>query len=167
MLDSDLARLYHVETRALNQAVKRNIKRFPPDFMFQITEDEIRGMSSQIVMTSTRPKKALPFAFTEQGVAMLSGVLKSDIAIAANIAIMRAFVQVREYLLAASSVSLELKELRARVDLLQMQQDEDLGTVNDLSETVHNEIDNLYLAIAELSAKLEEKKNEPRRRIGF
>ena len=167
MLDFDLARLYQVETRVLNQSVKRNITRFPPDFMFQLTEDEWITNSSQIVMTSNRPKSALPYAFTEQGVAMLSGLLKSDVAIAANIAIMRAFVQVREYLLAASTVSAELKELRAKVDLLAMQREEDLGAVNDLSEEVRQDIDNLYLAIGELSSRMEEKKQEPRRKIGF
>ena len=81
MLDFDLARLYQVETRVLNQSVKRNLKRFPPDFMFQLTEEEWITNSSQIVMTSNRPKSALPYAFTEQGVAMLSGLLKSDVAI--------------------------------------------------------------------------------------
>lgn len=167
MLDFDLARLYQVETRVLNQSVKRNIKRFPPDFMFQLTEDEWITNSSQIVMTSNRPKSALPYAFTEQGVAMLSGLLKSDVAIAANIAIMRAFVQVREYLLAASTVSAELNELRAKVDLLALQREEDLGAVNDLSEDVRQDIDNLYLAIGELSSRMEEKKHEPRRKIGF
>ena len=167
MLDFDLARLYQVETRVLNQSVKRNIKRFPPDFMFQLTEDEWITNSSQIVMTSNRPKSALPYAFTEQGVAMLSGLLKSDVAIAANIAIMRAFIQVREYLLAASTVSAELNELRAKVDLLAMQQEENLAAVNDLSEDVRQDIDNLYLAIGELSSRMEEKKHEPRRKIGF
>ena len=167
MLDFDLARLYQVETRVLNQSVKRNLKRFPPDFMFQLTEDEWLTNSSQIVMTSNRPKSALPYAFTEQGVAMLSGLLKSDVAIAANIAIMRAFVQVREYLLAASTVSAELKELRAKVDLLALQREEDLGAVNDLSEDVRQDIDNLYLAIGELSSRIEEKKREPQRKIGF
>ena len=167
MLDFDLARLYQVETRVLNQSVKRNIKRFPPDFMFQLTEDEWLTNSSQIVMTSNRPKSALPYAFTEQGVAMLSGLLKSDVAIAANIAIMRAFVQVREYLLAASTVSAELKELRAKVDLLALQREEDLGDINDLSEDVRQDIDNLYLAIGELSSRIEEKKQAPRRKIGF
>ena len=167
MLDFDLARLYQVETRVLNQSVKRNLKRFPSDFMFQLTEDEWLKNSSQIVMTSNRPKSALPYAFTEQGVAMLSGLLKSDVAIAANIAIMRAFVQVREYLLAASTVSAELKELRAKVDLLALQREEDLGAVNDLSEDVRQDIDNLYLAIGELSSRIEEKKREPRRKIGF
>jgi hypothetical protein len=98
---------------------------------------------------------------------MLSGLLKSDVAIAANIAIMRAFVQVREYLLAASSLSAEVKELRAKVDLLALQREDDLGAVNDLSEDVRKDIDNLYLAIGELSSRIEEKKQEPQRRIGF
>ena len=167
MLDFDLARLYHVETRELNQAVKRNIKRFPQDFMFQLTVEEVLNMSSQFVISSSRKTSAPPFAFTEQGVAMLSGVLKSDIAIAANIAIMRAFVKVREYLLAASSVSAELRELRARVDLLQIQQEENLGAVNDLSEDVRRDIDSLCIAIGQLAERIEEKKNTPTPRIGF
>ena len=167
MLDFDLARLYNVETRVLNQAVKRNIKRFPVDFMFQLTKDELDSMSSQFVMTSKRPLSALPFAFTEQGVAMLSGVLRSDVASATNIAIMRAFVQVREYLLATSSVSAELKELRAKVDLLQMQQEENLESMNDLSEDVRKDIDNLYYAIGELATKIEDEKNTQRIPIGF
>ena len=167
MLDFDLARLYQVETKVLNQSVKRNIKRFPPDFMFQLTAEEVLMNRSQFVTASNRNTSAPPFAFTEQGVAMLSGVLKSDIAIEANIAIMRSFVQVRQYLLAAATVSSELKELRAKVDLLQQQQEENLGAVNDLSEDVRGEIDNLYLAKAELSTRLEEKKNEPRPKIGF
>ena len=156
MLDFDLARLYQVETRVLNQSVKRNLKRFPSDFMFQLTVEEVREMSSQFVISSKRKDSAPPFAFTEQGVAMLSGLLKSDVAIQANIAIMRAFVQVREYLLAASSVSSELKELRAKVDLLASREDEDRGN-----------IDTLYKAIGELAARLEERKKEPRPRIGF
>ena len=167
MLDFDLARLYQVETRVLNQSVKRNLKRFPSDFMFQLTEEEWLSNSSQIVMTSNRPKKALPYAFTEQGVAMLSGLLHSDVAIDANIAIMRAFVQVRQYLLTTVSMSAELKELRAKVDLLAMQQEENIGAVNDLSEDVRQDIDNLYLAIGELSSRIEEKKQAPRRKIGF
>ena len=166
MLDFDLARLYQVKTGELNQTVKRNIKRFPPDFMFQLTPEEVK-MMSQIVISSKRKASAPPFAFTEQGVAMLSGLLKSDVAIAANIAIMRAFVQVREYLLAASSLSAEVKELRAKVDLLALQREDDLGAVNDLSEDVRKDIDNLYLAIGELSSRIEEKKREPRRKIGF
>ena len=167
MLDSDLAKLYQVTTSALNQAVRRNNDRFPLDFMFQLTAEEVLNMSSQFVTTSKRPKSALPFAFTEQGVAMLASVLKSPIAIAASISIMRAFVQVRQYLLTTASMSSELRELRTKVDLLAMQQEDNLAAVNDLSEDVRKEIDNLYLAIAELSTRLEEKKNEPRPKIGF
>lgn len=167
MLDFDLARLYQVETRILNQAVKRNIKRFPPDFMFQLSTEETKNMRSQFVTACQRNTSAPPFAFTEQGVAMLSGLLKSDVAIAANIAIMRAFVQVREYLMTTSTLSAELQELRAKVDLLQLQQEENLAAVNDLSENVRKDIDNLYLAIGELASRIEEKKNKPRPPIGF
>lgn len=167
LLDSDLARLYHVETRSLNQAVKRNLDRFPPDFMFQITAEEWVANSSQNVMTSSRPKKALPFAFTREGVAMLSSVLRSKVAIQANIRIMRAFVQINDYLLASSNISAELKELRARVDLLQHQQDENLSALNDLSEDVQKDLDNLYQAIGQLAIRLEDKQNKPRPKIGF
>ena len=114
MLDFDLARLYQIETKALKQAVRRNLERFPEDFMFVLTRDEYKAliinMRSQFVTSNeSRDKytRYAPFAFTEQGVAMLSSVLKSNIAIAANIAIMRAFVQVREYLVATSSLSAE------------------------------------------------------------
>ena len=124
MLDFDLARLYQVETRALKQAVRRNISRFPSDFMFELTLEETKSLvnssRSQFVTLDNPGRgsnvKYKPFVFTEQGVAMLSSVLRSETAIQANIAIMRAFVQVREYLLAASSVSSELKELRAKVN---------------------------------------------------
>ena len=173
MLDSDLAKLYGVETRALKQAVRRNIGRFPPDFMFELTIEESNSLSSRSQSVTLKDSgrgsntKYKPFVFTEQGIAMLSSVLHSETAIQANIAIMRAFVQVREYLMTASSVSAELRELRARVDLLALQQEEQLEAVNDLSEDVRQDIDNLYLAIGELAARLEEKKNEPRPRIGF
>jgi len=167
MLDFDLARLYQVETKALNQAVKRNAERFPSDFMFRLTAEEVLNMRSQIVTASKRNTSAPPFAFTEQGVAMLASVLKSPIAVAASISIMRAFVQVRQYLLTTASMSAELKELRAKVDLLAMQQEENPAAVNDLSEDVRHDIDNLYLAIGELSSRIEEKKHEPRRKIGF
>jgi hypothetical protein len=167
MLDFDLARLYRVETKVLNQAVRRNIKRFPLDFMFQLDNKEFTNLKSQFVTSSWGGRRTPPRAFTEEGIAMLASVLHSDVAIAANISILRAFVKVREYLLMASSVSAELNELRAKVDLLALQREEDLGAVNDLSEDVRQDIDNLYLAIADLSSKLEEKKAEPRRKIGF
>ena len=167
MLDFDLARLYQVETKVLNQAVRRNIKRFPEDFMFQLDNKEFANLKSQIVTSSWGGRRTPPLAFTEEGIAMLSSVLHSDVAIAANISILRAFVKVREYLLMVSTVSAEVKELRAKVDLLAMQQEENLGAVNDLSEDVRQDIDNLYLAIGELSSRIEEKKHEPRRKIGF
>ena len=167
MLDSDLAKLYQVETKVLNQAVRRNIKRFPEDFMFQLENKEFANLKSQIVTSSWGGRRTPPLAFTEEGIAMLSSVLHSDVAIAANISILRAFVKVREYLLMVSTVSAEVKELRAKVDLLAMQQEENLGAVNDLSEDVRKDIDNLYRAIGELSSRIEEKKREPQRRIGF
>ena len=167
MLDFDLARLYQVETKVLNQAVRRNIKRFPEDFMFQLDNKEFANLKSQIVTSSWGGRRTPPLAFTEEGIAMLSSVLHSDVAIAANISILRAFVKVREYLLMVSTVSAEVKELRAKVDLLAMQQEENLGAVNDLSEDVRQDIDNLYLAIGELSSRIEEKKHEPQRKIGF
>ena len=167
MLDFDLAKLYQVETKVLNQAVKRNAERFPSDFMFRLTAEEVLNMGSQFVTASKRNTSAPPFAFTEQGVAMLASVLKSPIAVATSISIMRAFVQVRQYLLTTASMSAELKELRAKVDLIALQREEDLRAVNDLSEDVRQDIDNLYLAIGELSSRIEEKKQAPRRKIGF
>ena len=171
MLDFDLAKLYGIETRELKQAVRRNIKRFPADFMLELDIEEYNAMiacsRSQIVTLDKKDVKYKPFVFTELGVAMLSSVLKSETAIQANIGIMRAFSQVRQYLMAASTVSAEVKELRAKVDLLAMQQEENLGAVNDLSEDVRKDIDNLYLAIGELSSRIEEKKRETRRKIGF
>ena len=174
MLDFDLAKLYQIETKALKQAVRRNLERFPPDFMFELSQNEYNSLkinirSQFVTLESDRGKypKYSPFAFTQEGVAMLSSVLHSNVAIAANIAILRAFVQVREYLLTTSSLSAELKELKARVDLLQVRQEENLGAINDLSEDVRRDIDSLCIAIAQLAEKLEDKKKEPRPRIGF
>ena len=99
MLDSDLARLYGVETRVLNQAVKRNIERFPEDFMFQLTEEDSQNLQSQNVISSWGGSRKLPYAFTENGVAMLSSVLRSKTAIEVNIRIMRAFTAMRSFLM--------------------------------------------------------------------
>lgn len=97
MLDSDLARLYQVETKVFNQAVKRNIKRFPESFRFQITEEEYNSLRSQFV-TSKGGRRYLPYVFTEQGIAMLSAVLRSDVAIQVSIQIMETFVEMRRYI---------------------------------------------------------------------
>lgn len=115
ILDKDLALLYNVETRALKQAVKRNIKRFPADFMFILTKKEIDNMVSQSVIPSKSYfGGASPFAFTEQGVAMLSSVLKSERAIEVNILIMRAFVKLRELISTNKKVEEKLKELEIK-----------------------------------------------------
>ena len=117
MLDFDLATLYEVETRVLKQAVKRNIDRFPPDFMFPLTDDEIDQMVSQFVIPSkSYLGGALPYAFTEQGVAMLSSVLSSKKAIEVNIAIMRAFVLMRQFALTNIELSAKLNELEKKYD---------------------------------------------------
>lgn len=108
MLDSDLAQLYQVETKALNRTVKRNIKRFPDDFMFQLTPEEWENLRCQNGTFKNDIRKYLPYAFTEQGIAMLSGLLNSDVAIFANIQIMRVFVKIKQY-------ALENKELSQRL----------------------------------------------------
>jgi len=115
MLDFDLAELYEVETRVLNQAVKRNIDLFPTDFMFRLTEEEWETMSSQFVMTypEKRPKTALPIAFTEHGVTMLANVLKSKKARQTSISIVRAFITLKEFVLNYAELSNKLKEIEA------------------------------------------------------
>ncbi|ABW66622.1 ORF6N domain-containing protein [Desulfosudis oleivorans] len=112
MLDRDLAELYGVETKVLKQAVKRNIKRFPSDFMFELTKEECKNLRSQIVTSSWGGSRYVPMAFTEQGVAMLSGVLNSDRAIAVNIQIMRTFTKLRQGLLNNEDLKKELSELK-------------------------------------------------------
>jgi hypothetical protein len=115
MLDFDLAQLYEVENRALKQAVKRNIDRFPTDFMFILNENEVNEMVSQNVIPSKSYfGGALPFAFTEQGVSMLASVLRSKKAIQVNIQIVRAFVFIRQYALSHKDLSDKLKELETR-----------------------------------------------------
>jgi hypothetical protein len=114
MLDSGLARLYEVETKVLNQAVKRNMKRFPPDFMFQLTENEVTALRSQFVTSNTGRggRRYAPYVFTEQGVAMLSSVLNSSRAIAVNIQIMRVFIKMRHYALSQNDSTGQIAELR-------------------------------------------------------
>ena len=117
MLDSDLAELYGVTTSALNQAVKRNTDRFPPDFMFQMTDPEFSNLKSQFVTSSWGGRRKLPLVFTEQGVSMLSSVLHSERAIQVNIAIMRAFVQIREMLSTHKELAYKLEKLERKVGI--------------------------------------------------
>jgi ORF6N domain len=160
LLDADLADLYGVATKVLNQAVKRNLDRFPVDFMFQLTPEEWERMRSQIVtsypggspmksqtVTASRRKlTAVPYAFTEQGVAMLSSVLRSQRAVEVNIAIMRTFVQLRR--LMDSN-----RDLGRRIEAMEKRYDEQFSAVFD--------------AIKQLIADDQAKKSKPSRRIGF
>ncbi len=169
MLDFDLAALYEVETRVFNQAVKRNIKRFPGDFMFRLAAEEWKSLKEQFVTDYTQmidnqigqrsqfvtlnsriSTRYLPYAFTEQGVAMLSGVLNSDKAIQMNIAIMRAFVEVRRILIQQSDLKEQLKELKERVSGHDVQ-------LNQIYDALENLLDE----------KAAERKWNGRERIGF
>jgi phage regulator Rha-like protein len=164
MLDRDLAVLYETETKALNLAVKRNIKRFPKDFMFQLTKEEFEGLRFQIetleksnslrlqIETSKGRggTRYLPYAFTEQGVAMLSGILNSDKAINMNIAIMRAFVEIRRIVLQQIDIKEQFKEIKER-----------LGEHDVQLNQIYDAIENL------LDEKAAQRKWDDRERIGF
>lgn len=154
MLDRDLAKLYGVKTRALNQAVQRNVGRFPEDFMFQLTKEEFRGLifhlgglnlKSQNVTSSWGGTRKLPRVFTEQGVSMLSSVLRSRRAILVNIAIMRTFVKLREMLSTHKELAYKLSQLETKI------------------EKHDEEIKSIFNAIRQLMTSPE----KPQRRIGF
>lgn len=156
MLDKDLAELYQVTTGNLNKAVKRNIKRFPPDFMFQLTAEEFAELQQNLIFQNGTSNwggtRKLPYAFTEQGLAMLSGVLSSDIAINVNISIMRAFVAIRQGLPQVSN-NKDLEELKVRMKTLEEVNEETMAAINDLSEDTRNELDDIYLALSQLASK--------------
>lgn len=163
MLDFDLAELYQVETRALNQSVKRNIKRFPPDFMFQLTIDEWNNLMSQIVTSSWGGTRKLPNAFTEPGLAMLSGILNSDIAIQVNINIMRAFVAIRQ-LIAHPPVD-ALSELQQEVREIKAYMEEAFADYNDINEDTRVQLELINQTLAELQTQ--KKQEKPRNPVGF
>jgi len=116
MIDRDLAKLYGVQTKVLLQGIKRNRERFPSDFMFQLTKEEFIGLRSQIVTSSWGGRRYLPYVFTEQGVAMLSSVLKSEKAIRVNIAIMRTFAKLREIVSTHKELAYKLAELERKIE---------------------------------------------------
>jgi len=117
MLDADLAALYHVDTRTLVQAVRRNLARFPADFMFQVTPDEFQALRSQSVISNTRGgRRYRPYAFTEHGIAMLSSVLRSGRAIQVNISIVRTFIRLREFLVTHEKLAERLAVLERKYD---------------------------------------------------
>jgi hypothetical protein len=147
MIDEDLAEMYSVETRRLNEQVKRNIKRFPKDFMFALTQKEFENLKSQNATSSWGGRRKLPNAFTEQGVAMLSSILNSDTAIEVNIRIIRVFTRLREYALTHKEILLQLAKLEKEVK----------GNSKD--------IENIFMVLKELLEK--ESKPTPRNKIGF
>ena len=165
MLDFDLATLYETQTKSLNLAVKRNAKRFPRDFMFQLTKEEFESLRFQIETSKSEAQplrlqnetsksrggtRYLPYAFTEQGVAMLSGILNSDKAINMNIAIMRAFVEIRKILLQQTDLKEQLKEIRQK-----------LGDHDAQLNQIYDAMENL------LDEKAAQRKWDARERIGF
>ena len=172
MLDFDLAALYGVETKVFNQAVKRNINRFPEDFMFQLTleewnssqivmsldvkaevvDNQMDGRRSQIVTSSAkfRKKEALPYAFTEHGVSMLASVLRSEKAVQMSIAVVRAFIALKQYVIRQDGISQQLQEIRDR-----------LGEHDVQLNSIYEAIENL------LDEKVEQRNWEDRERIGF
>lgn len=167
MLDFDLAALYQVETKRLKEAVRRNIERFEGDeFMFELTEKEYADLRSQIATSSWGGRRYQPFAFTELGVAMLSSVLRSNTAILVNRAIMKAFVAMRNYIATTTTLTAELSEIRAKLALLERTDEDNAEAINDLSEDMRRELDNIYEAIAALSIKTPQARKQPRP-IGF
>lgn len=149
MLASDLAELYNIETRVLNQSVNRNLKRFPPDFMFQLSENEYLSLTSQFVMSKKGRggRRVLPFVFTEHGVLMLSSILNSDRAIEVNIQVMRIFTKIRQMLFDNTELRLEIEKIKFKIN----NQDKNM-------EIVFRYLDELI-----------DKKEEPqeRKRIGY
>ena len=166
MLDRDSAEMYGVETRTLNQAVKRNIDRFPVDFMFQLTDEETKIWKSQIVITNSIKMgvRRNPFAFTELGVAMLSSVLNSKTAIQINMGIMRAFVAVRQMLVnppvdRLGNIEKEVKELKEYIE-------EVFADYNDINDDTRMQLELINQTLAELQAQ-KRMENKPRNPIGF
>lgn len=153
MLDSDLAALYRVETKNLKRAVKANIGRFPSDFMFELTKDEYDSLRCKNFTLKTgrgQHSKYLPFAFTREGIAMLSGLLRSEIAVQANINIMRAFFQMQEALLIVSNTQLQLEQIRAEIKQLRTDMNDTLADQNEINELTRAQLDAISDALTEL-----------------
>lgn len=142
MFDFDLAVLYGVETRMLNQAVKRNARRFPVDFMLQLSKSEFDNLMSKNVISSWGGTRKLPFAFTEHGVTMLASVLRSEIAIDINIQIVRAFIALRQYALGYAELNQKLESFMIETNM---------------------QFNDIYLALTEMTSL----KNEPKKKIGY
>lgn len=173
MLDSDFAELYEVEVSQLKRQVRRNIDRFPEDFMFELTREEydsLRCQNGTIKSGRGQHSKYLPFAFTEEGVAMLSGMLKSKTAVQVNINIMRAFVAIRHAVASMQLSDLRYEQLSHKVDQLNAYVEEilhDQNDINQIQEQTNNEISVQIEAINEALDQLRDIKVEPRTPIGF
>lgn len=164
MIDKDLAGLYQVEVKRLNESVKRNLKRFPEDFMFQLTAEEWQNLKSQFATSSWGGTRKLPYAFTELGVSMLSSILNSELAIEVNINIMRAFVAVRRFIAnppvdRISELQNELKELKSYIE-------EVFTDYNDINEDTRMQLELINRTLAELQAQ-KSLADSPRNPIGF
>ena len=181
MLDYDLATIYGVETRSLNQAVKRNMERFPQDFMFRLTESEwenvkrnllVDNMPSQIVIASPnrRNKSAPPYAFTEHGAVMLASVLRSPSAVQMSVMVTRAFIAMRQALSSMLSYDLKIEQLSHKVDQLNAHVEEilhDQNDINQLQSQFNSEVALQIEVINDALDQLREKKEEPGNPIGF
>ena len=173
MLDYDLASMYEVDVSQLKRQVRRNIDRFPEDFMFELTSEEVSALRCQNGILKTgrgQHSKYLPFAFTEEGVAMLSGVLRSKVAVQVNINIMRAFVAVRQAIAALQSSELRYEQLSRKVDQLNAHVEEILhnqDNINQLQSQFNNEVALQIEVINDALDQLREKKEEPDNPIGF
>ena len=173
MLDYDLATMYEVEVAQLKRQVRRNIERFPEDFMFELTAEEVFALRCHFGILKVgrgQHSKYPPFAFTEEGVAMLSGILRSKVAVQVNINIMRAFVAVRRAVAAMQSSELRYEQLSHKVDQLNAHVEEILHDQNDINQQQSQFNDELALQIEVINDALDqlrEKKSEPSRPIGF
>ena len=173
MLDRDLAELYEVEVSQLKRQVRRNIERFPEDFMFELTHDEqaaLRCQNGTIENGRGQHSKYMSFAFTEEGVAMLSGILHSQTAIQVNINIMRAFVAIRHAVSAWQGVNLKVEQLSHKVDQLNNYVEEilhDQNDINRMQDETNNEIALQIEAINDALDQLRENPTKPRKRIGY
>ena len=165
MFDFDLAEMYGIETRVLKQSVKRNMKRFPSDFMFELTKEEYERLRSQFVISKGRGgTRYMPFAFTEQGVAMLSSVLNSDVAIEININIMRAFIAVKQMI--ANPPTDKFTELQQEVKELKVYIEEVFADYNDINDDTRMQLEIINQTLAELQTQ-KKLSDKPRNQIGF
>ena len=169
MIDRDLADLYHIETKVLNQAVKRNIKRFPTDAMFILTKDEFESLRSQFVTSNKRGgARYMPYAFTELGIAMLSSVLSSEIAIQANLNIMRAFILMKHAFHSFMENSVRFEKIEHQIATLNSYIEDVLRDQNDINDDTAAQLELINQTLAELQAENTIRKQFAERKpVGF